>query len=183
MNAAWHRSHPMPPRATLAQRANWHVAHARHCGCRPVPGPVEVEVRRRAAAARQRTRGRAPTVTLAAYFAGRPESRRLYRGLRQLVDAAGPATVRVTKSQIAFRRVRAFAWAWIPGRYLRGHRPPLVLSIALPARDRSSRWKEIASPASGQFVHHLELHGLADLDRQVARWLVRAGKAADGDGL
>jgi hypothetical protein len=182
MNATWHRAHPMPPRATLDQRVRWHVAHARHCGCRPVPDPVQVEVRR-AAKARRRTGGRAPTVTVATFFAGHPRSRRLYRALRQTVDSVGPAAVRVTRSQIAFRRAHPFAWAWIPGRYLRGDHPPLVLSVALPARDRSRRWKQVVRTRSGPFVHHLELHTAADLDRQVAGWLARAWKAAAGSGL
>lgn len=39
-NAAWHRAHRMPKNATLAQRVKWHVAHAKHCGCRPMPASV-----------------------------------------------------------------------------------------------------------------------------------------------
>jgi hypothetical protein len=45
VNAAWHAKHRMPARATLAQRAKWHVAHARHCGCRPMPESVRVYLR------------------------------------------------------------------------------------------------------------------------------------------
>jgi hypothetical protein len=37
MNAAWHRQHVMPRRATLAQRLAWHRAHQAACACRPVP--------------------------------------------------------------------------------------------------------------------------------------------------
>jgi catechol 2,3-dioxygenase-like lactoylglutathione lyase family enzyme len=40
LNAAWHAKHPMPPRAGIAQRAKWHAAHARHCGCRPIPAAI-----------------------------------------------------------------------------------------------------------------------------------------------
>ena len=170
----------MPERATLNERVRWHLAHARRCACRPIPGPVQVEIRRRATAHRGASR-RAPSVTLSAFFAGRPASRRIYLALRRLVDAVGPATIRVTKSQIAFRRARPFAWVWIPGRYLGGIRPPLVLSVALPARDRSRRWKQVVRPGSGPFVHHLELHIPTDLDRQVARWLARAWRAAPAE--
>ena len=35
INAAWHKTHVMPPRATPAQRLKWHEAHAKHCACRP----------------------------------------------------------------------------------------------------------------------------------------------------
>jgi hypothetical protein len=46
LNAAWHRTHPMPARPTLAQRVRWHLAHAKHCACRPIPGTVRAELRR-----------------------------------------------------------------------------------------------------------------------------------------
>ena len=52
LNAAWHEAHPMPPRATLAQRATWHVARAKACGCRPMPATVVAELKRRGAARR-----------------------------------------------------------------------------------------------------------------------------------
>ena len=47
MNATWHDAHPMLPRATLAQRVTWHVAHAKACGCRPMPATVVAELTRR----------------------------------------------------------------------------------------------------------------------------------------
>jgi len=31
LNKAWHEKHPMPPKATFAQRVKWHLAHAKHC--------------------------------------------------------------------------------------------------------------------------------------------------------
>jgi hypothetical protein len=37
LNRDWHRSHPMPPKATLEQRYAWHLDHERHCACRPMP--------------------------------------------------------------------------------------------------------------------------------------------------
>jgi hypothetical protein len=47
LNAAWHDAHRMPPRATLDQRVTWHVAHAKACGCRPMPATVVAELKRR----------------------------------------------------------------------------------------------------------------------------------------
>ncbi|HVY51395.1 MAG TPA: hypothetical protein VHA07_07510 [Devosia sp.] len=47
INAAWHRAHPMPPKATLDQRIAWHVEHARHCGCRPIAGKIRDEMVKR----------------------------------------------------------------------------------------------------------------------------------------
>ena len=52
MNAAWHQKHPMPRPATLAQRVRWHVAHAKACGCRPIPRTISAELERRKKRAR-----------------------------------------------------------------------------------------------------------------------------------
>ena len=95
-----------------------------------------------------------------------------------MIGALGSLELRVTKSQVAFRRRRAFAWAWMPGKILRGRTAPLVLSVALPERDPSPRWKQVVEPAPGRFMHHLELYTTADLDEQVAVWLRRAWEAA-----
>jgi hypothetical protein len=118
-------------------------------------------------------------MTAEEFFAGRPLAQQLFELVLRAQEAIGPASVRVTKSQIAFRRRRGFAWAWTPGRHLRGRVAPLVLSVALPARDGSPRWKEIVEPAPGRFMHHLELHDPAEVDAEVSAWLRRAWDAAE----
>jgi hypothetical protein len=47
MNKPWHEQHKMPTKPTLDQRVRWHLAHAKHCGCRPVPRSVLEEMKRR----------------------------------------------------------------------------------------------------------------------------------------
>ncbi len=106
------------------------------------------------------------------------EARELFEALSGLVESIGPAAMRATKSQVAFRRRRAFAWAWVPGQYLRRPAAPLVLTVALPARDSSPRWKQVVEPAKGRFIHHLELWSSADLDDEVADWLRQAWEGA-----
>jgi len=54
MNAAWHAKHIMPMRSTIAQRARWHVAHARHCGCREMPPTVRAYLAAQAAPKRRK---------------------------------------------------------------------------------------------------------------------------------
>ena len=117
-------------------------------------------------------------MTLDEFFAGQEESRQIFEALRTAVGALGPAEVRVTKSQVAFRRRRAFAWAWMPGAYLRGRHAPLVLTVALRRHDSSPRWKQIVEPAPGRFTHHLELRSTADVDDEVCSWLQEAWAAA-----
>jgi hypothetical protein len=37
LNRAWHRKNTMPANATTDERIRWHLAHRKHCGCRPIP--------------------------------------------------------------------------------------------------------------------------------------------------
>ncbi len=75
--------------------------------------------------------------SLEEFFAGRDESRQIFEAVRQTVEALGPAELRIGKSQVSFRGRKAFAWVWIPGRYLRGKTAPLVLTLSFPGRDPS----------------------------------------------
>jgi hypothetical protein len=77
----------------------------------------------------------------------------------------------VSKSQVSFRRRKAFAWVWMPDQYLRGKSAPLVLALSFSHRDTSPRWKEIVEPRPGRFTHHLELFSVADVDGEVRGWL------------
>ena len=47
VNAIWHRAHPMPKNPTIAQRIEWHLAHATACGCRAIHGKVLEDLKRR----------------------------------------------------------------------------------------------------------------------------------------
>jgi len=112
------------------------------------------------------------------FFAGHEASRQIFDVLRDAIDAIGPAELRVTRSQIAFRRRVAFAWAWTPARYLRGQVAPLVLTLSFHQRDASLRWKAIVEPVPGRFMHHLELHAVTDIDDEVRDWLRNAWGSA-----
>lgn len=43
-NLAWHVQHRMPKRASMIERVRWHVAHAKQCGCRPIPQSVRAHL-------------------------------------------------------------------------------------------------------------------------------------------
>jgi len=115
---------------------------------------------------------------LETFFKGRAEARTIFDSVRALIESLGAVTIRVTKSQVAFSRRRAFAWAWTPDRYLRGETAPLVLSLALPRRDGSPRWKETVEPRPGRWMHHLELRSPDELDDEVRHWLSEAADQA-----
>jgi len=117
-------------------------------------------------------------MTLDEYFDGRDGSQRVFNAVQAAIDELGPTELRVTKSQVAFRRRVGFAWAWIPEMYLTGEVAPLVLSVSLRRRDDSERWKEVVEPYQGRFMHHLELRDPGEVDAQVRGWLAEAWESA-----
>lgn len=113
-----------------------------------------------------------------AFFASSLPGLAMCRAVTRMVAAIGPADVRVTKSQVSFRRRRAFAWVWQPGMYVRSD-VPAVLSIALPHYDPSPRFKEVIPVTPGWWMHHLELRDGSRIDAEVRGWLTAAWDAAD----
>lgn len=110
-------------------------------------------------------------------FAGFPEGLATCRASQEAVSTVGEASMTVTKSQVAFRRRRGFAYVWRPGQYLDSD-IPAVLSIALPREVASTRFKEVAHPSTHVWMHHIELHKASELDDQVLGWLAEANASA-----
>lgn len=121
--------------------------------------------------------GDAAPRTPAEFFAGSPDGLRLYEAVAAAVAELGAHEVRVSRSQVSFRRRRGFAYVWRPGRYVRSD-VPAVLSVALPRELASERFKEVAHPTPRVWMHHLELDDVAQVDAEVSRWLAEAYAAA-----
>lgn len=114
------------------------------------------------------------------FFAGDPEGLRICERIAATIGAIGTAEVRISKSQVAFRRRRGFAYVWRPDMYLRPAGVPAVLSIALPRRLDSRRFKSVVHPSRRVWMHHLELRKASEVDDEVAHWLrVAYWSAAD----
>ena len=107
------------------------------------------------------------------FFDGFPDGLRLYDAVAQAVADIGEASVRVTRSQVAFRRRRGFAFVWRPGQYVTSD-VPAVLSIALPHEVVSDRFTSVVHPSTRVWMHHLELREVAQVDDEVRGWLVEA---------
>jgi hypothetical protein len=111
------------------------------------------------------------------FFDGHPDGLVIYRRVSEVIDGLGEAEVRVSKSQIAFRARRGFAYVWRPGRYV-DNDVPAVLSIPLPAEDKSKRFKSVVHPSPKVWMHHLEIKDPDQVDEEVAGWLRDAYDAA-----
>ncbi len=44
INKEWHEAHPMPEKATIAQRIEWHLEHVKNCNCRPMPEKLKMQM-------------------------------------------------------------------------------------------------------------------------------------------
>ena len=119
---------------------------------------------------------RAAAVPADEWFAEHPEALPVYTRVRELLTPAEPYDVRVTKSQVAFRRRRGFAYVWLPGMYVDSD--VVVVSLALARRVDSDRFKQVVQPRPNLWMHHLEVHRLDDLDDEVGDWLCEAADAA-----
>ncbi|WP_418961222.1 DUF5655 domain-containing protein [Streptomyces tritici] len=114
--------------------------------------------------------------TVEEFFGGTGLGLAVFERVRSLLDE--PFDVRVSKSQVSFRRHRGFAYLWTPSRYLHAPTAEVVLSIALDRHDPSPRFKQVSHPAPRHWMHHLEVQSLDDLDDQVAAWLIETADRA-----
>ena len=106
-------------------------------------------------------------------FEGFPATLAVLGELERAVSDLGEISVRVTKSQVAFRRRKGFAYLWRPGQYLASD-VPAVVSIALDHEVESERFKEVAHPAPTVWMHHLEIRDPGEVDDEVRGWLADA---------
>lgn len=48
INKEWHLAHPMPKKASIEQRIEWHLEHSKHCNCRTgFPEKIKEEMKKR----------------------------------------------------------------------------------------------------------------------------------------
>ena len=112
------------------------------------------------------------------FFAGSPVGRAAFDRVADILADVGDCTVTAGRSQVAFRRRRAFAWLWLPGRWLARPSAEVVLSVSLGRHDPSPRFKEVVHPARAHWMHHLELADVSDVDDEVRGWLLEAAERA-----
>lgn len=103
-----------------------------------------------------------------------PLAAEAYDALVAVVEPLGPATARVSRTQVALRRRTGFCWLWLPAMHLRRPAAEVVVSVALAREDPSPRWKQVVRVSGRRWMHHLEVTAAADLDDEVAAWVAEA---------
>lgn len=117
-------------------------------------------------------------MTLDDFFGDEQVARSIFDALAKEIARFGRASIRVSKSQIAFRRKKNVAVVWMPKMYLENPGAPLVLTLSFDWKDDSPKWKEITQISPKRFTHHLALRRVKDIDAQVKGWLHAAWEAA-----
>lgn len=115
---------------------------------------------------------------IAEFFAGAPLGAAVFGWTSGVVAGLGPALVRLTATQVAFRHRIGFAWIWLPGTWLAHPGAEVVLSLGLRHHLDSPRWKQVVAPYPGRWMHHLEVRDPMDLDDELAGWVAAAYDAA-----
>jgi hypothetical protein len=86
--------------------------------------------------------------------------------------------MRAARTQLTWVRRRGFAFVWSPQQWQGPSAAPVVLTVALPHRDGSARWKEVYEVRPGLFNHHLEIRDLGQVDEEVLAWIDQAWEHA-----
>ena len=113
-----------------------------------------------------------------AFFAGDALGLAVLDRVAAEIAASGGAQLRVARTQVGWARRRGFVFLWSPARWLGVRGAPLVLTVYLPLRLESARFKEVVEVRAGLWGHHLELRETGEVDDEVLGWVRQAYDAA-----
>lgn len=104
-----------------------------------------------------------------------PEERAIWDRYVELVEAAGPSEMVVTKSRVAFRTVyRIFA-----GGFFKTRRLELFFDLPepVPEGERDERFRQVWENGSRLWTHRLKIESVDELDAKLAKWLKQSWAA------
>ncbi len=113
-----------------------------------------------------------------AFFAGDALGLAVLDRVAAEIAASGGAQLRVARTQVGWARRRGFVFLWSPASWLGARGAPLVLTVYLPLRLESPRFKEIVEVRAALWGHHLELRETGEVDDEVLGWVRQAYDAA-----
>ncbi len=98
----------------------------------------------------------------------RPDTRLLWERFADLVAAAGPSELVVTRSRMAFKAQRIFA-----GAFFRSGRLELFFDLPRPVPEarRDHRFRQVWEQGRLLWTHRLSIERLGELDEELAGWL------------
>lgn len=108
-------------------------------------------------------------------FKDRAASLKLFGMVAKYVKSLGEVSMIVSKTQVAFKTKRQFAWVWLPQMWIKkAPADAIVISFSLDHRVKDRRIKEVLEPYPGRFMHHAVIKKPAQFDAKVKAWLREA---------
>lgn len=108
-------------------------------------------------------------------FKGHAASLALFETVQKYIKTFDSVAMSVTKTQIAFKTKRQFAWVWLPQTWITKAPPDgIVVSFSLDRQLRDTRIKESLEPYPGRFMHHVVIEKPAQFDAKIKAWLREA---------
>jgi hypothetical protein len=103
------------------------------------------------------------------------EERAMWDRYVELVEAAGPSEMIVTKSRIAFRAPHRI----FTGGFFKTRRLELFFDLPepVPERDRDDRFRAVWEQSRTVWVHRLKIERLEELDDMLGAWLAASWAA------
>jgi hypothetical protein len=101
------------------------------------------------------------------FFAGKPETLRLFKTIAARIDALGPSEVSVA-SQISFGFNRKFAWFWLYNVTKRNPNGVLHMMLAIDHRIDDPHVRNISQIGKGRWNHQVVIRSSEDA---MSAWL------------
>ncbi len=114
-------------------------------------------------------------------FSDKPIQLKLFQNIKQFIQSIGQVESSVSKTQVAFKNHRQFAWVWLP-MPRDTKRPPnsIVLSFSLEKHLNSPQIVQVVEPYPGRWMHHVIIQKSSDLNEEVQGWLKESYQLSKG---
>ncbi len=100
---------------------------------------------------------------------------KLFKMAEKYIRTFDGVAIAVTKTQVAFKTKRQFAWVWMPQAWLKqSPEDGIVVSFSLGHTVNDGRIKESLEPYPGRFMHHVVIEHPGEFDVKVKKWLREA---------
>ena len=113
--------------------------------------------------------------TIEELFVDKPVQLKLFQYIERFIESLGRVEIKVSKTQVAFKNKKQFAWVWLPMPSDK-KRPPksIVLSFSLGKPVDNPQIVQVVEPYPGRWMHHVIIQDNTDINEEVKGWLKEA---------
>jgi hypothetical protein len=114
-------------------------------------------------------------IQLKTFFQKKPKEYKLFSEIKKSLESLGEVESKVSKTQIAFKNKRQFAWVWLPMPWDK-KRPKncIILSFAFYRQIKNYRIVQSVKTRDNTWMHHIVIQAKSDIDGVVQKYLKQA---------